>query len=60
LAAFMLHVNVTLGIYAEEMDRRDGEPERIRAIVQGRSTAGTEVGFASELAPGAPEEEARS
>ena len=33
--------NLTLGIYAREMDRRDGEPERLRAIVEGRATAET-------------------
>ena len=27
---------VTLGIYAREMQRRDGEPERLRALVEGR------------------------
>jgi integrase len=26
---------VTLGIYAKVMDRRDGEPERLRALVEG-------------------------
>jgi integrase len=26
---------VTLGIYAKQMDRRDGEPERLRALVEG-------------------------
>lgn len=33
--------SLTLSIYAREMDRRDGEPERLRALVQG-----------SEVAPG--------
>jgi hypothetical protein len=27
---------VTLNIYAREMQRRDGEPERLRALVEGR------------------------
>jgi integrase len=29
--------NLTLSIYARQMDRRDGEPERLRALVEGRS-----------------------
>lgn len=28
--------NLTLAIYARQMDRRDGEPERLRALVEGR------------------------
>jgi integrase len=28
--------NVTLAIYARQMDRRDGEPDRLRALVDGR------------------------
>jgi len=27
--------NLTLAIYAREMDRRDGEPERLKALVEG-------------------------
>jgi len=27
--------NLTLSIYARQMDRRDGEPERLKALVQG-------------------------
>jgi hypothetical protein len=27
---------VTLGIYAKVMDRRDGEPERLKALIRGR------------------------
>jgi hypothetical protein len=27
--------NLTLAIYARQMDRRDGEPERLRALVNG-------------------------
>jgi hypothetical protein len=27
--------NLALAIYAREMDRRDGEPERLRALVEG-------------------------
>jgi integrase len=30
---------LTLAIYAREMDRRDGEPERLRALVQGAGLA---------------------
>ncbi|HEV7492526.1 tyrosine-type recombinase/integrase [Baekduia sp.] len=30
---------LTLAIYAREMDRRDGEPERLRALVQGTGLA---------------------
>jgi integrase len=53
--------NLTLGIYARTMDRRDGEPERLRALVQGRSAAGNEQGFGSESAAAPLEErEARS
>jgi integrase len=29
--------NLTLAIYARQMDRRDGEPERLRALVEGRN-----------------------
>jgi hypothetical protein len=28
--------NLTLSIYARQMDRRDGEPERLKALVEGR------------------------
>jgi hypothetical protein len=53
--------NLTLGIYAREMDRRDGEPERLRALVQGRSTAGNGEGFGSvSAATRLVEREARS
>lgn len=30
---------MTLGVYAREMDRRDGEPERLKALVEGRDWA---------------------
>jgi integrase len=33
--------SLTLGIYAREMDRRDGEPERLRALVNGEEWAPT-------------------
>ena len=32
--------NLTLEIYARAMDRRDGEPERLRALVNGDEWAG--------------------
>jgi integrase len=28
--------NLTLAIYAREMDRRDGEPERLKPLVEAR------------------------
>jgi integrase len=31
--------NLTLAVYAREMDRRDGEPERLKALVEGRDWA---------------------
>lgn len=33
--------NLTLTIYARQMDRRDGEPERLRALVEGQPLNGT-------------------
>jgi integrase len=30
---------LTLSIYARQMDRRDGEPERLKALVEGREVA---------------------
>ena len=32
---------ITLGIYAKAMDRRDGEPERLKALVEGRELVAT-------------------
>ena len=32
---------ITLGIYAKVMDRRDGEPERLKALVEGRELVAT-------------------
>jgi integrase len=32
--------NLTLAIYARQMDRRDGEPERLKALVEGREFDG--------------------
>ncbi len=31
--------NLTLAIYARQMDRRDGEPERLKALIEGREWA---------------------
>jgi integrase len=31
--------NLTLAVYAREMDRRDGEPERLKALVEGADWA---------------------
>jgi len=33
--------NLTLAIYARQMDRRDGEPERLKALVQGHELVPT-------------------
>jgi integrase len=33
--------SLALAVYAREMDRRDGEPERLRALVEGRDWAPT-------------------
>ena len=33
--------NLTLAIYARQMDRRDGEPQRLRALVEGREWVAT-------------------
>lgn len=43
---------LTLAIYAREMDRRDGEPDRLRALVQGLEVApdGTSSASASDVA----------
>ena len=35
--------NLTLAIYARQMDRRDGEPERLKALVAGRAWAEAEL-----------------
>lgn len=35
---------LTLTIYARQMDRRDGEPERLRALVEGREVAPSGTG----------------
>jgi len=39
--------NLTLAIYAREMSRRDGEPECLKALVEGRECSG-----APQPAPG--------
>jgi hypothetical protein len=31
--------NLTLAIYARQMNRRDGEPERLKALMEGRDWA---------------------
>ena len=43
---------LTLAIYAREMDRRDGEPDRLRALVQGLEVApdGTSGALATDVA----------
>jgi len=33
--------NLTLSIYARQMDRRDGEPERLASLVQGHELVPT-------------------
>ena len=43
---------LALAIYAREMDRRDGEPERLRALVEGEFWAVT--GAAASLAAAEP------
>ncbi len=52
---------MTLGIYAREMDRRDGEPERLRALVNGAESAptGTKApeGRSEGIDPGCAEDE---
>jgi hypothetical protein len=30
--------NLTLSIYARQMDRRDGEPQRLKALVKGQTS----------------------
>jgi integrase len=42
--------NLTLAVYAREMDRRDGEPERIKALVEGRDWAASGQQEASTMA----------
>ena len=32
---------LTLSIYARQMDRRDGEPDRLKALVEGHEVAPT-------------------
>ncbi len=39
--------NLTLSIYARQMDRRDGEPERLRALVEGQYVRTTYEGQAA-------------
>jgi len=49
--------NLALAIYAREMDRRDGEPERLRALIEGADWASTGTG-ARERAIETPEQAA--
>jgi integrase len=39
---------VTLGIYAKVMDRRDGEPERLKGLVRGRVWTALDSGMTHE------------
>jgi hypothetical protein len=39
---------LTLSIYARQMDRRDGEPERLRALVEGHADSPTTDEFRCE------------
>jgi len=44
--------NLTLAIYARQMDRRDGEPERLKALVEGRKWASMQTrGLSAASAP---------
>ncbi len=36
--------DLTLAIYARQMNRRDGEPKRLRALVEGRKWAAVDIG----------------
>ena len=42
--------NLTLGIYARQMSRRDGEADRLRLLVEGRHASSEADGFGSEMA----------
>ena len=42
--------NLTLSVYSREMFRRDGEPERLRAVVDGRSRIADEIPATRESA----------
>jgi hypothetical protein len=39
--------NLTLAVYARHMNRRDGEPERLKALVEGGELAA--IGSSGEL-----------
>ena len=39
--------NLTLSVYARQMLRRDGEPERLQVLVAGRSCSGQRPGETS-------------
>jgi integrase len=42
--------NLTLGIYARQMNRRDGESDRLRMLVEGNQAGVEADGFGSEMA----------
>jgi hypothetical protein len=42
--------NLTLSVYARQMLRRDGEPERLRELVEGRPRVNTDDGGPSTAA----------
>jgi integrase len=46
--------HLALAIYAREMDRRDGEPERLRALVEGREMPGADRALNGHQTAGAP------
>jgi hypothetical protein len=46
--------NLTLAVYARQMDRRDGEPERLRALVNGEFRRGNGGETAATVTPDPP------
>jgi len=44
--------NLTLAIYARQMDRRDGEPQRVKALINGLEWAATGSNEAAGVGPG--------
>jgi len=44
--------NLTLAIYARQMDRRDGEPQRLKALINGLEWAATGSSEAAGVGPG--------
>ena len=51
--------NLTLGLYARHMDRRDGEPERLKALVNGDAWGHKGTGAVSNDAPPEPARDAK-